>query len=138
VPSPTLGRELGARRAVTPIHEYDPARAAEQRGALCELAAREDLTVGIGFRPMWRGCNTLKRAAWLIEQVGAPNLGIGVDCLHYVRRAARPMNYPNSMPATYAMHKICEGRVLEPPSEYIPEAHERELPARVTFHGRRF
>lgn len=128
-----LGRALGGTRAVTHIHDLDGARAVDRLGALCDVAAREELSVGIEFTSLTRGCGSLKRAAWFVDQVGRANLGIGVDCLHLVRSGATAEDLAGLEPRYFSYAQICDGRGLHASSDYMAESHDRELPGDGDF-----
>ena len=128
-----LGRELGAERAVTHIHDQDGSRAVDRLGALCELARSHGLSVGIEFTPLTRGCTTLQRAVWLVDQVGADNLRIGVDALHLVRGGGTAQDVASVAPRYFANGQICDGHGLHVSSDYMSEVHDRELPGAGDF-----
>ena len=89
-PGLALGRELGARNAMTHIFEADPARAADILGQFCQIAAEEDMRVSIEFCQMTPGCKTIHAAKAFVDAVGAPNLGFGICPMHLVRSGGTP------------------------------------------------
>lgn len=133
VPGLALGRELGASHAVTHILDIDDARIVDRLGALCELASREELRIGIEFTPLTRGCDSIMRAAWLVDQVGQPNLGIGMDCLHFVRSGGKVDDLARLESRYFCHAQICDGHGLHVSSSYMNEAHDRELPGDGSF-----
>lgn len=128
-----LGRELGANRAVTHIHDVDSARAMDKLGQLCDVAAAEGLAVGIEFTGLTRGCLSMARAAWFVDQVGRANIGIGVDMLHLVRTGGTADDVAKLDARYFSYGQICDGHGLHSSSDYMSEAHERELPGAGDF-----
>lgn len=128
-----LGAELGGTRAVTHVHDTDSARAVESIGRLCEFASAEGLRLGVEFTTMTQGCSSLERAAWLVDQVGRADFGIGLDCLHLVRSGGTPEDAARLDPRYYSNGQICDGYGLHHSDEYISEAHNRELPGKGDF-----
>jgi sugar phosphate isomerase/epimerase len=129
----SLGRALGATRAVTHIHDVDGARAVDRLGALCDLAAKEELTIGIEFTSLTRGCDSIQRASWFVDQVQRSNLGIGVDCLHLVRSGATVKDLDGLESRYFSYAQICDGFGLGASSDYMTESHDRELPGDGDF-----
>lgn len=133
VPGLVLGGELGGSRAVTHIHDTDSARAVDSIGRLCELAAAQGLALGVEFTPMTKGCPSLERAAWFVNQVGRPDFAIGLDCLHLVRSGATVEDAVRLGARYFANGQICDGYGLHRSEAYMSEAHNRELPGRGDF-----
>jgi sugar phosphate isomerase/epimerase len=132
-PALALGRELGATRAVTHIHDLETARAIDRLGALCDMAAAEGFALAIEFTPMTRGCTTIQRAAWFVDQVGRANLGLGVDCLHLVRGGGTPADVA-ALDGRYLFYgQVCDGHGLHTSSDYMVEGRNRELPGLGDF-----
>jgi sugar phosphate isomerase/epimerase len=129
----SLGRSLGATRAVTHIHDTDSARAADKLGALCDLAAKEQLTVGLEFTSLTRGCGSIQRAAWFVDQIKRSNFGIGVDCLHLVRSGATVEDLEGLESRYFSYAQICDGVGLAASSDYMSESHDRQLPGDGDF-----
>ena len=123
----SLGRALGARRAVTHVHDTDGARAVDKLGVLCDLAAKEELSVGLEFTSLTRGCGSIQRAAWFVDQVKRSNFGIGVDCLHLVRSGGTVQDIDELEPRYFGYAQICDGFGLGASSDYITESHDRQL-----------
>lgn len=128
-----LGRSLGATRAVTHIHDIDGARAVNTLGALCDLAAKEGLAIGLEFTSLTRGCPSLRRAAWFVDQIGRTNFGIGVDCLHLVRSGASAADLYELEARYFSYAQICDGFGLAASSDYMTESHDRQLPGDGDF-----
>jgi sugar phosphate isomerase/epimerase len=128
-----LGRALGATRAVTHIHDTDSTRAADTLGALCDLAAKEGVAIGLEFTTLTRGCDSLRRAAWFVDQIGRSNFGIGVDCLHLVRSGASAEDLAKLDERYFGYAQICDGFGLAASSDYLAESHDRQLPGDGDF-----
>ncbi|UUZ62826.1 sugar phosphate isomerase/epimerase [Polaromonas sp. P1-6] len=128
-----LGAELGARRAVTHIHDLSDARAVQTLGQLADLVAEFGLTLGLEFMGLTPACNSLKRAAWFVEQVARPNAGIAVDALHLVRTGGTPADIAALPAHCYAYAQICDGRGLHVSADYLPEARDRMMPGEGDF-----
>jgi sugar phosphate isomerase/epimerase len=128
-----LARELGATRAVTHIHDLDHARAVDRLGELCDLASSEGLKLAIEFAPMTRGCDALQRAAWFVDQVGRPSLGVGVDCLHLVRSGGTVADLEELDARYFSYVQVCDGRGLHRSADYMVEARNRSLPGAGDF-----
>lgn len=132
-PGLALGGELGGVRAVTHIHDTDEARAVDSIGRLCELAAAQGLSLGVEFTPMTRGCPSLEKAAWFVDQVGRADFAIGLDCLHLVRSGASADDAVQLGSRYFSNGQICDGHGLHAAESYISEAHNRELPGKGNF-----
>lgn len=128
-----LGGELGAARAVTHVHDTDSARAAENLGRLVDLAQEYGLSLGLEFMGLTPGCDSIHKAAWFVEQVNRPNLGIAVDALHLARTGGTPADIA-ALPAHYfAYSQICDGHGLHRSADYLPEAMDRQMPGDGDF-----
>jgi sugar phosphate isomerase/epimerase len=132
-PALTLGAMLGAKRAVTHIHDIDGSRATENLGQLCDLASSVGLGVGLEFMTMSRGCASLDAAVRMVEAVGRHNLAIAVDALHLVRSGATPKDLAAVPAERLAYAQICDGRGLVPADSYMPEAMDRLIPGDGDF-----
>jgi sugar phosphate isomerase/epimerase len=132
-PALALGRELGARRAIAHIHDAEPARAVDRLGALCDLAAGEGLAIGLEFMGLLPACDSLRRAAWFVDQVGRANIGVGVDFLHFVRSGGAVADLAALTPRYFAYAQLCDGRGLHASTDYADEAFNRLLPGEGDF-----
>lgn len=132
-PALALGRELGARRAVTLIFDHDSARALDKLGRLCHMAAAEELSVGLEFTPLSRGCPSLGKASWFVDQLGRDRLGIGVDTLHLVRSGGTPADLMAMDPGYFLYAQICDGQGNHFSSDYFAETHNRAMPGDGDF-----
>jgi len=123
-----IGAAIGARRAVTHIHDADDARAIDTLGRLCDLAAEYDLRLGLEFMGLTPACSSLGRAVWFVAQVGRANIGVGVDALHLARTGGTAADI-SALPAhCFTYGQICDGVGLHLASDYLPEAMDRLLP----------
>jgi sugar phosphate isomerase/epimerase len=76
--------ELGARHALTQIHDMDATRAADQFAELCERAAPYNLTCDVEFLS-WTEVRDIAAARTLLRAADAANGGICIDTLHFWR-----------------------------------------------------
>jgi sugar phosphate isomerase/epimerase len=76
--------ELGARHALTQIHDMDAARAADQFAELCERAAPYNLTCDVEFLS-WTELRDVAGARALLRAADAANGGVCIDTLHFWR-----------------------------------------------------
>ncbi|GAB4142330.1 MAG: TIM barrel protein [Sphingomonadales bacterium] len=132
-PALELGASLGARLAVTHIHDPEPARAAAKLDALCGLAGSCGLEVGLEFMGLTPGCMTLAQAVDFVTQLGRDNLAIAVDALHLVRSGGTPADVAALPAAYFAYAQICDGHGLGRATDYLPEALNRAMPGTGDF-----
>ena len=125
-----LGRELGARHAMTHLFDAERARAVDRLGQCCDMAASEGLSVAIEFCPMTPGCKSIAEARWFVEQVARPNLGFGICPMHLVRSGGTAADVA-AQPVLYG--QINDGKGLHISSAYFDEVHDRELPGAGSF-----
>lgn len=132
VPGLALGRELGARHAITHVFESDPARAADILGAFCDLAEAQDMKVALEFCRMTPGCKSIEQAAWFVGQVGKANLGFGICPMHLVRSGGTAGKVAGQ--AHHILYgQVNDGRGLHEAEAYFEEVHDRELPGKGDF-----
>lgn len=129
----SLGGEIGAARAVTHIHDLEDARAVDRLGRLCDMASAAGLSLAIEFSPMTRGCDSLQRAAWFVDQVGKSSLGVGLDCLHLFRSGGTVEDVARLGDRYFAYAQICDGNGLHRSTDYMIEARNRGLPGAGDF-----
>jgi sugar phosphate isomerase/epimerase len=128
-----LGRELGAMHAVTHLFDLDRARAVDTLGTFADLAAAHDLKVCIEFCQLTPGCKSIHDAAWFIEQVDRPNVGVNICPLHLIRSGGTAADVA-SLDARYFVNgQINDGLGLHESSDYFAEVHDRELPGDGEF-----
>ena len=132
-PGLALGRELGAKNAMTHIFEADPARATDILGRFCEIAAEEDMRVSIEFCQMTPGCKTIHAAKTFVDAVGASNLGFGICPMHLVRSGGTAADIA-ALPAEILYYgQINDGHGLHLAEAYFEEVHDRQLPGNGDF-----
>lgn len=133
-----LAAAIGARRAVTHIHDPRDAAAVETLGRLGELAAQNGLRLGLEFMGLTPACASIERAAWFVEQVGPANVGIGADALHLVRTGGTPEDVARIPAEFFTYAQICDADGLHITGDYLHEALERKLPGDGDFPLERF
>lgn len=133
VPGLAVGRELGAAHAVTHVFETEPTRAVDRLGAFCDLAAAQDLKVGIEFCSLTSGCKSIQQATWFVDQVGRSNLGFGICPLHLTRSGGTAADIANLDAHYFLFGQINDGHGLHASTDYFAEVHDRELPGDGDF-----
>ena len=133
VPALALGAELGAKCAVCHVHDPVESRAVDTLGQLADLAASLGLNLGLEFMGITPGCRTIQQAAWFVDQVGRPNLGLAVDMLHLVRTGGTAQEIAALDPRYFAYAQICDGKGLHLSSDYRNEALNRVFPGEGDF-----
>jgi len=132
-PGLALGRELGARNAISHVFEADANRALDVLGRFCDLAASEDMTVAIEFCQMTPGCKTIHQARWFVEQVGRANIGFGICPMHLVRSGGTAADIAALDPRVLRYGQLNDGHGLHVAEAYFDEVHSRELPGDGDF-----
>ena len=138
LPALALGAALGARRAVTHVHDTDERRALDNLGRLADLTASVGLDLGLEFMKMSRGCVSLGAALHMVETINRKNLAIAVDALHLVRSGGTPEDLARVPPGRLAYAQVCDGRGLAPADSYMPEAMNRLIPGQGDFPLQQF
>jgi len=133
IPGLALGRELGARHAITHVFETDPSRAVDILGAFCDLAGSHDLKVAIEFCQMTPGCKSIEQATWFVDQVGRANLGFGICPMHLVRSGGTARDVAERAGRYILYGQVNDGHGLHTSSAYFDEVHDRELPGDGDF-----
>jgi sugar phosphate isomerase/epimerase len=128
-----LGAEVGAKRAVTHIHDSNDERAVRTVRKIADLAAEYRLTLALEFMGLTPACNSIQRAAWFVEQAGKPNFGIGVDALHLARTGGTPADIRAIPSHFFSYSQICDGHGLHVSSDYLSEGLDREMPGDGDF-----
>ena len=128
-----LGRELGARNAMTHIFEADPVRAADLLGRFCAIAGQEDMCVSIEFCQMTPGCKTIHAAKAFVDAVGAANLGFGICPMHLVRSGGTAADIAALDPGLLLYGQLNDGHGLHLAEAYFEEVHDRQLPGNGDF-----
>ncbi|MDG2002516.1 MAG: TIM barrel protein [Novosphingobium sp.] len=133
IPGLALGRELGARHAITHVFETEPARAVEILGTFCDLAGAQDLTVALEFCQMTPGCKSIEQATWFVDQVGKSNLGFGICPMHLVRSGGTAGDVSKRADKYVLYGQVNDGKGLHTSPAYFEEVHDRELPGDGDF-----
>ena len=132
-PGLALGRELGARHAISHVFEPEASRAVDILGRFCDIAASEDMIVAIEFCQMTPGCKSLAQAKWFVDQMGRPNIGFGICPMHLVRSGGTAADIAALDPEYLLYGQINDGRGLHVAEAYFDEVHNRELPGNGDF-----
>lgn len=128
-----LAAALGAKRAVTHIHEVDPARIADQLGTLCEMASDLGMEVGLEFTGFAKGCDSLEKAVKLHQAMNRPNLKIAIDALHLFRTGGTLDQLKTLDPQIIGYAQICDGPHFRKSNDYVEEAMNRMIPGEGMF-----
>jgi sugar phosphate isomerase/epimerase len=102
-----VSAELGARHVMASGDDPDEARLTEKFARLAALAQRYGLTVDIEF-VSWFSIASLVDAARVVRAVGAVNLGIAVDALHFDRSGSRCVDLARLPRAWFRYAQICD------------------------------
>ncbi|MEP3226179.1 MAG: TIM barrel protein [Parasphingorhabdus sp.] len=132
-PTLALAARLGAKRAISHIHERDPARAEDQLAALCSMAMQMDLEIGLEFTGFAPGCNSLDTAIKLHQKANQPNLTIAIDALHLFRTGGTMAQIQTLDPEVVGYAQLCDGPHLQQSTSYIEEAMNRMIPGEGQF-----
>jgi sugar phosphate isomerase/epimerase len=122
--------ELGVRHVMCTIDDEVASRGAARLMELCDLALRYGLRIEIEFVP-WMTVGSLTDAAALVRTLGAKNLGIVVDALHFARSHSRVDDLAALPPDWFHLLQICDAPAC---TDYSTEAQlhvatqERLLP----------
>ncbi len=130
VPALAMGRELGANRASSHLFIRDDSLVVDKLGKLCDLAQREGLTLSSEFCPMTAGNPSLDRSIWLVDQLGRPDFGMGVDTLHFVRSGASMETLAALDPRYFGIAQINDAIGTHTSEDYIADVHNREVPGK--------
>ena len=133
-----LAAELGAKRAVTHIHETNLARAEDQLGKLCVIAATLGLEVGLEFTGFAKGCDNLTSAKDWHDRMGQANLKIAIDALHLFRTGGTLEQMEALKPEIIGYAQICDGPDFRRSDDYIAEAMNRLIPGDGIFPLKEF
>ncbi|MEP2101350.1 MAG: sugar phosphate isomerase/epimerase [Parasphingorhabdus sp.] len=128
-----LAAELGAKRAVTHIHEADPTRIADQLGRLCAMASDLDMEIGLEFTGFAKGCDSLEKAMNLHRAMNQPNLKIAIDALHLFRTGGTLDQLKAVDPQIIGYAQICDGPHFRKSDDYVEEAMNRMIPGEGMF-----
>lgn len=87
-PAFATARELGARHALTQVHDLSLEQATPLFAETCDLAATYGLTCDVEFLS-WTDMRDLSTVQRLLSDAGRVNAGICVDTLHFWRSGCR-------------------------------------------------
>ena len=138
-PRLALGAELGARLAVTHVHDSDPHRAVDTLARFGQLAAEYGLQVGLEFMGLSPACASLAKAVALVTAAGQANIAVAVDALHLQRTGGTPAQVRALDPGLIAYAQLCDGPALADPTtaldteRYLAEAFDRLAPGEGVF-----
>ncbi len=128
-----LAAELGAKRAVTHIHEVDPVRIADQLGALCAMANELGIEIGLEFTGFAKGCDSLEKAVKLHQAMNQSNLKVAIDALHLFRTGGTLDQLKTVDPHIIGYAQICDGPHFRKSDDYVEEAMNRMVPGEGMF-----
>jgi sugar phosphate isomerase/epimerase len=129
-----LGAELGARLAVTHIHDPDPARATDTLARFGELAAGYELQVGLEFMGLSPACGDLHTAVGYVRDAGQANIGIAIDALHLYLTGGTAADVAALDESLIAYAQLCDSPAYAPEAlpletdRYLEAAFERQVP----------
>jgi sugar phosphate isomerase/epimerase len=132
-PGVELGAMLGARCLASHVRDHDAGRAAESLALLGDLAAEYGMKVGIEFIKLSDECPTLEKAADIVRAADKPNVGVCLDCLHFVRSGGKPEDIAAQPAEVFAYAQLCDGADLGVRSDYEPEVWDRLAPGEGVF-----
>ena len=127
-PALAAAHELGARHALTQVHDAVETRAIENFAALCELAASYQLTCDIEFLS-WTAMRDVATAKRFLVAADQPNGGICIDTLHFWRSGCEPSEI-DQLPRrwlNFVQISDARGPVRATPEEMIRVAREDRL-----------
>lgn len=128
-----LAAALGAKRAVTHIHEVDPTRIADQLGTLCAIGSDLGMEIGLEFTGFAKGCDSLEKAVKLHQAMDQPNLKIAIDALHLFRTGGTMDQLKTVDPQIIGYAQICDGPHFRKSDSYVEEAMNRMIPGEGMF-----
>jgi sugar phosphate isomerase/epimerase len=99
-----------------PMHDE---QRVERFAALCDLAARHGLHVGVEFM-LYREIHTLGEALALVERAGRANAGVIVDALHLARSGGDPADLAGVPAHRIAYAQLCDAPAASPALADLP------------------
>lgn len=122
-----IGQQLGAIGATALVYDSDEEQVKNNLRQLCALGKEYNLRINLEFMAMTPKWSSLTTAAGLIEQVGADNLGLGVDLLHFVRSGSTLADLA-SIPAEIIYYaQLCDSLDTSANQDYAFEASAQRL-----------
>ena len=123
-----LCAELGAQRINTVSMEPDFARSVDQIALLAEMAAARGMLATLEFAPP-HPVGTLDQAVAMIAAVGAVNLRLTMDAMHFHRAGGTAAQLAALDPAMIGYIQLCDAPMVAPHDDYMREAcFERRVP----------
>lgn len=108
----------------------DLGRAVDSLGEAAALADRSGVRLALEFQAVGSACTSLDTALALVSQVGAANLGIGLDLYHYYTGPSKFEDLAYLTPANLAWVQVCD--LSGVPRELAGDA-DRILPGEGDF-----
>jgi sugar phosphate isomerase/epimerase len=102
-----ISAELGARHVIAQGADPDLERVTQHFGALCDAAAKRDLTVEIEF-VTWTETATLDRAARIVQGADRGNGGLLIDTLHFSRSNCSVDELANLPRSWFRYAQVCD------------------------------
>lgn len=102
-----IAAEMGARHVLSTGNDPDRRRLVDKWAALAGLAGSYGLTVEIEFVP-WMTVSSLADAADIVRDVGAANLGIALDALHFQRSKSTLADISAVPEASFRYMHLCD------------------------------
>ncbi|WP_250528189.1 TIM barrel protein [Caballeronia sp. GAWG2-1] len=113
LPALEAGHRLGAKHVLTVGFDQDRERLMRNFRALCEAAARFEMTVGLELIT-YCAIGTLDDALATIQASGQPNARLLIDALQYFRSGAKVEDIDSIDPALIEYMQICDGPRASP------------------------
>lgn len=108
---------LGAGVMVANCFTPDEGLATDNLAAVCELAGRFGIRVGLEFIPV-SNVPTLERAAAIMSATRSPAAGLVIDALHLARSGGSPADVAAVDPALILAVQLCDAPLAAPPDLY--------------------
>jgi sugar phosphate isomerase/epimerase len=108
--------ELGVRHVIAQAPDELASRAAENFGALCDLAKQRGLEVDLEF-VTWTETATLDRAAQIVRLANRDNGGILVDTLHFARSHCSVTSLARLPQHWFRYAQVCDAPREEPTTD---------------------
>ncbi len=107
------GARLGAKHALVAGNDPDEARLIDNFAAICELAARFELTADLEPMP-WTDARSVPQAARIVAAAGRANGGVLVDAIHWDRSAGTPDDIRAVPPGRLRYAQLCDAPAERP------------------------
>lgn len=126
-PGVEIGRELGAAGVTVILMDSDENDTVRNLRRMCAMARESGLRVNIEFMPLTPRWRTIGEAAELVQSLGEPGLGLGVDLLHVVRAGGTPADVAAVPQELIHYAQLCDGADLGVTADYAVEAGANRL-----------